>query len=105
LQEIAGGATEHLKQLDVDSLGEAMVALTRDPERRVHLSSIGLQRAGVFSWNRAARETLDVYRRAARQATPTRARTDAAPAFAEMGINAGSSPQTALGEPQRPWAP
>jgi glycosyltransferase involved in cell wall biosynthesis len=39
-----------------------MVRLARDARRREELSSMGLQRAHAFSWQRAARETLKVYR-------------------------------------------
>jgi glycosyltransferase involved in cell wall biosynthesis len=62
LAEIAGGAVEHVERLDPDALGEAMVRLARSPERRHHLSLVGLQRSRVFSWERAALETLNVYR-------------------------------------------
>jgi len=62
LGEIAGGAMEHLDDLDVGPLGDAMVRLAADAERRRHLSRLGLERARAFSWDRAARETLEVYR-------------------------------------------
>ena len=65
LSEVAGGAVEHVEHLDAESLGEAMVALARSRERRENLSALGLQRSHFFSWDRAARETLEVYLRAA----------------------------------------
>jgi glycosyltransferase involved in cell wall biosynthesis len=40
LAEVAGGAIEHVPQLGADALGEAMVALGRNPDRRAHLSAI-----------------------------------------------------------------
>jgi glycosyltransferase involved in cell wall biosynthesis len=43
-----------------------MVALARNTDRRHELSRLGLERAKAFSWQRAARETLDVYREAVR---------------------------------------
>ena len=43
-----------------------MVTLARDAERRDELRRLGLERAKSFSWQRAARETLDVYREAVR---------------------------------------
>jgi glycosyltransferase involved in cell wall biosynthesis len=64
LAEVAGGAIEHVPQLEPDALGEAMVALARNPDRRAQLSAMGLARSRAFSWERAARETLQVYRRA-----------------------------------------
>jgi glycosyltransferase involved in cell wall biosynthesis len=65
LTEVGGNAVEHVGHLDADSLGDAMVRLARDARRREELSSLGLQRAHTFSWQRAARETLKVYRLAA----------------------------------------
>jgi glycosyltransferase involved in cell wall biosynthesis len=65
LSEVAGGAVEHVDRLDAESLGEAIVALARSRERRENLSALGLQRSHSFSWDRAARETLEVYRQAA----------------------------------------
>ena len=66
LMEVAGGAVERVERLDAESLGDVMVALSRDGDRRSELSSLGLERAKSFSWQRAARETLDVYRQAVR---------------------------------------
>jgi glycosyltransferase involved in cell wall biosynthesis len=66
LMEVAGGAVELVEQLDAESLGDVMVALARNSDRRHELSRLGLERAKAFSWQRAARETLDVYREAVR---------------------------------------
>jgi glycosyltransferase involved in cell wall biosynthesis len=65
LSEVAGGAVEQVDRLDADALGEAIVGLARSRERRENLSALGLQRSHFFSWDRAARETLEVYRLAA----------------------------------------
>jgi glycosyltransferase involved in cell wall biosynthesis len=62
LSEVAGGAVEQVDHLDAESLGDAMVGLARSRERRENLSALGLQRSHYFSWDRAARETLEVYR-------------------------------------------
>jgi glycosyltransferase involved in cell wall biosynthesis len=59
---ITGHVAALTEVLDADSLGDAMVRLARDARRREELSSMGLQRAHAFSWQRAARETLKVYR-------------------------------------------
>jgi glycosyltransferase involved in cell wall biosynthesis len=64
LAEIAGGAIEQVESLDAEALGDSMVALARDGARREQLAGAGLSRARSFSWERAARETLEVYRRA-----------------------------------------
>src|SRR5947207_315498 len=62
--EFAGGAGEELERLDAEQLGETMVRLARSPERRHDLSLLGLQRSQAFSWERAASETVKVYRKA-----------------------------------------
>jgi glycosyltransferase involved in cell wall biosynthesis len=64
LAEVGGGAVEQVVHLDADSLGDAMVRLAENAGRREQLSSLGLQRAQMFSWQRAARETLKVYNHA-----------------------------------------
>ena len=66
LAEVGGDAVEHVESLEVDALGDAMARLARDPAKRAQLSSKALARARQFSWERAARETLDVYRTVAR---------------------------------------
>jgi glycosyltransferase involved in cell wall biosynthesis len=65
LEEVAGGSVERVTRLDADALGAAMAELARSPARRAELSALGVARARTFSWDRAARETLRVYRRVA----------------------------------------
>jgi glycosyltransferase involved in cell wall biosynthesis len=99
LVEIAGGAAEVIDPLDTEMLGDAMVSLATDPERRRHIGQMGLERSRRFSWERAARQTLAVYRAAAGSARP--ASIEPAVAFQEVGI-ASPTPRAAAGE-QRPW--
>jgi glycosyltransferase involved in cell wall biosynthesis len=66
LAEVAGGAVERVERPDPAALGDAIAALAHNPVRRDHLSALGLQRAQMFSWQRAARETLNIYRQTAR---------------------------------------
>ena len=66
LTEVGGEAVERVSHLDAGVLGDAMVSLARSRERREQLRALGLERARQFSWQRAARETLAVYRQAAR---------------------------------------
>ena len=94
LTEIAGGAIEHVDRLDSESLGDAMVALARNPDRRAHLAALGLDRAGMFSWDRAARATLDVYKQAAKQAPGAVAREPVA-AFADVAPEPVTRPHAA----------
>src|SRR5262245_23642436 len=70
LEEVGGNSVCHVEHLDADSLGEAMASLANDAERRRRLTSLGLERARAFSWDRAARETLEVYRLAAQKTAP-----------------------------------
>jgi glycosyltransferase involved in cell wall biosynthesis len=93
LEEVAGGAMEHVEVLDVQALGDAMVRLARDPDRREELSMAGSARARQFSWRRAALETLDVYRHAARCPAGATA-ADPKPAFADVGVDRVASGQT-----------
>ena len=58
LQEVAGDAAVWAEEAD---LGAAIGRALADPERLV---AAGLERARLFSWERAARTTLDVYREA-----------------------------------------
>jgi glycosyltransferase involved in cell wall biosynthesis len=106
LAEIGGGAIEHVDRLEADSLGEAMVALARDRARRDHLAALGMARARAFSWNRAARETLDVYRQAAKgtagAAVPGRG---AVAAYADIGVKPVRAQRAGVGEPEHPWGP
>ncbi len=61
--EIGAQAVEHVSPMDADALGEALVSLARQPGRREELAAAGLARARAFSWTRAARQTLEVYRK------------------------------------------
>jgi glycosyltransferase involved in cell wall biosynthesis len=65
LAEIATGAAETVDPYDVDAIAAAMLKLARDASWRAELSGRGLTRAQRFSWARAAREMLGVYRRVA----------------------------------------
>ncbi len=62
LAEVGGDAVCRVDPLSVESLGEALVSLAHDRERRRQMSALGLRRSAQFSWERTAAETLDVYR-------------------------------------------
>jgi glycosyltransferase involved in cell wall biosynthesis len=78
LDEVAGDAAERFAPLDAEALGDHLVALARSRERRDELSARGLARARAFSWQRAALETLDVYRLAVANPVAERAAAAAA---------------------------
>jgi glycosyltransferase involved in cell wall biosynthesis len=65
-REIVDGAAEAIDPLKTDAIAEALLRLSQDAERRRELGRNGLRRAQEFSWARAARETLTVYREVAK---------------------------------------
>jgi len=72
LPEVVGDAALLVDPRDVEEMAVAMQRLLRDDDLHAELREKGLQRARVFSWERAARRTLDVYRKVAE---PRRAAT------------------------------
>jgi glycosyltransferase involved in cell wall biosynthesis len=77
LMEIAQDAVDYVDALDVDALGDALVALARDPARRADRSARGAERAQLFSWDRAAEQTYAIYQSVAYgMAMPAPARVD-----------------------------
>ena len=83
LAEVGGDAVEKVDRIDADGFGEAMVRLARDPQRRAELSARGLARAVQFSWTRAARQTVNIYREVARTRVAVRRTHRSAPARAD----------------------
>src|SRR4051812_20752636 len=86
LTEIGGGAIMEVDRIEPDSLGRALVALAGNRDLREELSGRGLARAASFSWERAARESLEIYRetaqgKASSQWTGERAWSPGATAF------------------------
>jgi glycosyltransferase involved in cell wall biosynthesis len=67
LPEVVGDAGLLIDPHDVDELTVAMWRVLNDDELRQEMKGKGLQQAGRFSWTRAARETLDIYRLALQQ--------------------------------------
>ena len=62
LPEVAGNAAWLVDPEDTAELAGALVALTRDPDRRAALSRSGIERAAQFTWTEAADKTWQVYR-------------------------------------------
>ena len=62
IPEVAGNAAWLVDPEDTEELGDALVALTRDPDGRADLSRRGLIRAGEFPWADAVEKTWQVYR-------------------------------------------
>ncbi len=60
--EVAGGAALLVAPGDRDQLAAALKRLVGDDAERAALARLGLARARAFSWERAGRQTLAVYR-------------------------------------------
>jgi glycosyltransferase involved in cell wall biosynthesis len=64
LPEVAGNAARYFNPLDETEMARALAELLEQPETRRELAMAGRQRARLFSWERAARETVASYERA-----------------------------------------
>jgi glycosyltransferase involved in cell wall biosynthesis len=60
LPEVAGDAALLADPLDVEDLAEAMMRIVEDTALRRELVARGLERVRTFSWERCARQTLEV---------------------------------------------
>jgi glycosyltransferase involved in cell wall biosynthesis len=67
LHEVGGGAAVYVDSLNAAALAGAVHRVLRDPALRADLSARGVERAALFSWDRAARATLAVLEGAARR--------------------------------------
>jgi glycosyltransferase involved in cell wall biosynthesis len=65
LEEIAGAAALYVDPQDASAIGGAIIELVTDPVRRSALVAAGHERVGLYSWDAAARQTIDVYERVA----------------------------------------
>jgi radical SAM superfamily enzyme YgiQ (UPF0313 family)/glycosyltransferase involved in cell wall biosynthesis len=101
LVEITQGAVEYVDPYDVSSLANAMASLAACSWRRDELSALGRERARTFSWDRAADETLGVYRsvvygeaadRVVHEPSPILVRAPRAPAGAAVSRTAADAP-------------
>jgi glycosyltransferase involved in cell wall biosynthesis len=68
LPEVAGDAALLVDPTDVDAIADAMLRLSQDEPLRQQLIAAGHANVKRFSWEKAARETLEVLKRAAGQA-------------------------------------
>ncbi|MBM3135601.1 MAG: glycosyltransferase family 4 protein, partial [Chloroflexi bacterium] len=66
LPEVCGEAALLVEPMDVQGLAQAMERVLSDEPLRATLRARGLAQAAKFSWERAARETLAVYREVCR---------------------------------------
>jgi glycosyltransferase involved in cell wall biosynthesis len=70
LGEAGGEAACYVAPQSASELEDATVSLLTDPVRRERLRDLGLAHARSFTWDRTARETLEVYRRCAGYRSP-----------------------------------
>ena len=100
LAEVGGGAVARVRSFDAEALGDELVRLARDQDRRRHLATLGRARAQTFSWRRAALETLAVYRQVA-------AGRNSVPAASEgpstLGRPVGRCASASAGGSQESW--
>lgn len=64
LPEICGPAAARIRELTVDGTADAMRPLLNDSAERQRLGVAGRHRAAEFRWDKAAGQTLEVYREA-----------------------------------------
>jgi glycosyltransferase involved in cell wall biosynthesis len=62
IPEVVGDAAEQFDPADYESMRMAIENVVGEDKLRNYLIDRGRQRVGCFSWERCARETLDVYR-------------------------------------------
>ena len=62
LREIGEGSAQLVNPLDVEALARAIAHSMADPEHRASLVELGRRRAREFTWDRAARRTLAIYK-------------------------------------------
>jgi glycosyltransferase involved in cell wall biosynthesis len=65
LGEVAGPAAVTVEPTDVQAMAEAILALVGDRALRAALREKGLARAGEFTWERCARETVALFEKVA----------------------------------------
>jgi glycosyltransferase involved in cell wall biosynthesis len=70
LPEVVGDAALLVDPENWEEIAVALHRLITDDDLHAELSEKGLKRAGCFSWEQAARRTLDVYRQVAAAHTP-----------------------------------
>lgn len=66
LPEVAGDAGVQVDPLNVPAIASALNTLTTDAGRRTDLRERGLRQAATFTWERAAEQVADHYRRVSR---------------------------------------
>ncbi|HET6844244.1 MAG TPA: glycosyltransferase family 1 protein [Candidatus Angelobacter sp.] len=63
LPEVSGGVLRYFDPLSVEDMADCMAKTLEDTGMRAELSQKGKRQAGVYTWERCAKETLEVLRR------------------------------------------
>jgi len=61
MPEVAGDAAVYVDPYSIESITNGLQKLLSNQELRATLVESGYQRAGLFSWDRAAQQTLEVF--------------------------------------------
>jgi glycosyltransferase involved in cell wall biosynthesis len=75
LREVTGDAACHVNPESVDEIAEGMQRLYDDAALRAQLAQRGLERAGRFSWDRAAEQVADIFQEFAGRRSQSRAQS------------------------------
>jgi len=79
MPEVAGDAAVYFDPRDVEDMASSIARVSRDAGLRAELAARGLVRAAGFSWERAARETLAIYRRVLSPLVPSAVNASSCP--------------------------
>jgi len=63
MPEVAGDAAMLVDPYDEQAIGQAIVDVCNDAQRRARMTEAGLQRNRLFTWEKTASQTLEVYER------------------------------------------
>jgi len=72
MPEVADGAGLLFDPVDAGDIKRALADILLDPELRARLERLGLQRASLFTWQKSARATLDVYQNVYKEVADSR---------------------------------
>jgi glycosyltransferase involved in cell wall biosynthesis len=73
IPEVANAAAILFDPCSVDDIARGMRDVLVDQELRIRMERLGQQRASLFTWERTARRTLEIYYEVARRAKPAAA--------------------------------
>ncbi len=71
LPEVGGDAVRYFDPVSPEQIADTVIKLWNDDAALLELRAKGIERAGLFSWEKTARETLEVYRHTIRELKQT----------------------------------